>query len=93
MIFDRNKLHAKAIFAAKKYIDIISGHYLNGKILSRLKFLTKDQRLFMLSFILLAPHGALAVIAFRYSPTLLPSPPIFSKYSPQTSQNQSLEEA
>merc|ERR1711873_124185 len=44
---------------------------------------------------LLAPHGAQAVIAFRYSPTLLllPSPPIFSKYSPQTSQNQSLEEA
>ena len=45
---------------------------------------------------LLAPHGALAVIAFRYYPTL-PYPTllstIFSKYSPQTSQNQSLEEA
>ena len=43
---------------------------------------------------LLAPHGTLAVIAFRYYySTTLPSPPIFSKYSPQTSQNQCLEEA
>ena len=43
---------------------------------------------------LLAPHGALTVIAFSYlPPTLLYSTTcIFSKYSPQTSENQSLEE-
>ena len=37
-------------------------------------------------YALLAPHGAQAVIAFRYYSTTLPYyPPIFSKYSPQTS--------
>ena len=54
MIFNtRNKLHTKAIFAAKQYTHIISSHLLDGKILSELKFLTKGQRLFMLSFLMI----------------------------------------
>ena len=56
-------------------------------------FIWQQNLMVCLSSYLLAPHGAQAVIAFRYSPTLLlPSPPIFSKYYPQTSQIQSLEE-
>ena len=46
---------------------------------------------------LLAPHGAQAVIAFShyyyYSTTTTTTTTIFSKYSPQISQNQCLEEA
>ena len=50
---------------------------------------------------LLAPHGALAVTAFSYPPTTTTTTitttttttSIFSKYSPQTSQIQAVEEA
>ena len=45
---------------------------------------------------LLAPHGALAVTAFSYPPTTITTTTttsIFSKYSPQTSQIQAVEEA
>ena len=54
--------------------------------------------------LLLAPHGALAVTAFSYPPTITTTTittttitttitSIFSKYSPQTSQIQAVEEA
>ena len=52
---------------------------------------------------LLAPHGALAVTAFSYPPTITTTTTtttitttitsMFSKYSPQTSQIQAVEEA